>query len=360
MNSFNNFIQVILNIIEKVGPTLATLLAVYLAFIYTKKQKLLENKTEEHKNLRVVISHLIQIWRELSRIEFYTSSKDFYAEVIFKDTKLATTYFDIDTKRIELFKKLLNESKDQIKSINVPLFYFLDRSFVEFNKSLSLFSSSGKVRRTDEKELKQMLDEIFKELVRDLEKIISDTSNYLPKTERVEILKIISDHHVELNQTNIDFEVPKFALDLINGFIPVVEPITEDEIAIFMNDSTIKMLIEKFFPHIIYIFMNDNPLQILRNVFGIIRNPQSIQEKISEDELLLKLDISEEENQLFQDNLGFYKLICAMYRKFDDKIPFAVRRELIKLNRGETNVKRELDLRKAKIILGQFTIENLG
>src|SRR5258705_524477 len=111
-----------LTILEKVGPTFAALLAVYLAYRFARKQKYFENKNEEHKKVRIVISNLIQIWRVLAKIECYYSSDDFYAKLVFKNSELSSNYFGIDIKRIELFRKLFDQSKEEIKPINVALF----------------------------------------------------------------------------------------------------------------------------------------------------------------------------------------------------------------------------------------------
>lgn len=360
MEEIKHIIHVSFNILEKIGPTLATVVAVYLAYRYAKKQKLFENKNEEYKKVRIVVSNLIQIWRELSVIEFYTSSNDFYAELIFKNPKLASSYFNIDIKRIKLFKRLFHQSKEEIKSINVSLFYTLEHNFMEFNKSLNMFNSSNSEKKINEKEFKEFLDGIFKEIVRDLESVIINTADYLPPKEKKGIEKIISSHQIDLQKTDFDVEIPNFVIDLINNIVPVIEPISKEEIIIFINDGTVKTILSKFFPLIIGVFLENNPLQTISKAFTMIKNPESIESEISDDDFFMQIDLTENDNDLFKNNIAFYKIICALYKKFDKNIPFEFKRFLIKLNNGTINVKQELDVHKAKITLKQYEKEAMA
>lgn len=357
MEEFKHFIKVILTIIEKAGPTVATIIAVYLAYRYAKKQKWFEDKTEEYKKVRRSISNLIQIWRELSYIEFYASSEDFLADLVFSDPKLASNYFGIDIKRIKKFKALFHESKEELKSINVSLFYDLENSFMEFNKTFSNFTSSSQFKKNKKQDLKDLITPMLKELIRDLELIITNTANYLPEKEKKDIESIFAKHQNDLNKTEFEYEVPKFIIGWINSIVPVVEPITDEDMKLFVSDHTVKMVINKAFPLFIGFILRDNPIDTLSSAKSMINNPSQFEGIISESDLediLLKIEITDDENDLFKNNHVFYEMVCACYKKFSNQIPFGFRRMLIQMNSGIIDVKKELDVQKANIILKRY------
>jgi hypothetical protein len=360
MEEFKYFIKVLLTIVEKAGPTVATIIAVYLAYRYAKKQKWFEDKTEEYKKVRRSISNLIQIWRELSYIEFYSSSEDFLAELLFKDPKLASSYFGIDVRRIKKFRALFHESKEELKSINVSLFYDLEHSFMEFNKTFSNFTSSSQFRKNEKEDLKDLINPMLKEIIRDLESIISDTAEYLPAKEKKEILEIFSRHQKDLNRTEFESEVPKFIVNWINKLVPVVEPITDEDMKVFVSDHTVKMIINKAFPMLIGFILRDNPFDTLHSAKTMITNPNQFEGILNEEDLenmVLKIEITDIENNLFKNNRAFYDLLCACYKKFSINIPFAVRRIMVQLNNGTIDVKKEIEVQKANIILKKYNGE---
>lgn len=350
MVGIKEIIKILLDIIEKVGPTVATLSAVYLAYIYAKKQKLLENKSEEYKRIRIVTSHLIQIWREFSLIEFYTSSDDIYADLIFVDPDLASSYFNIDFNRVDSYRTLIEEHKEEIKSINVALFYNIEHSFMEFKKSLNIIDFNKRYDANAEVDFKQTLNDLFSGIVRELEEIIVNTSEFLPKRERKEIGEIIEFHHEDLKEIKIDFEVPNFFIRLLNNSLNPIEPITNDEINYVISDSVIKLLIAKFYPIFKKLYIKDNPMDTIYSAIMLITNASEDGIPISGDELLLSFKLSDSDNQLFQNNLAFYKMVCAIYKKFDNEIPWDFKRILISVNNGDMNLKKEIENERNKIL----------
>lgn len=356
METFKHLVKIFLEIIDKAGPTAATIIAVFLAYKYAKKQKWFEDKTEEHKKVRKAISNLIQIWRELSYIEFYSSSDDFLAELVFKDPKLASNYFGFDVRRIKKFRTLFNESKEELKSINVSLFYDLEHSFMEFNKMFNNFTNSSKFKKNDKEDLKELINPMLQELTRDIEKIISDTASYLPVKEKEEIEDIFVKHQHSLTKTEFENEVPKFLINWINTLVPFKEPITDDDMRIFVSDHTVRMIINKAFPMFIGLILRENPIDTLQSAKSMITNPnqfESLFSKVDWGEVVLKIEISDAENDLFKNNRIFYELLCACYKKFDNQIPFSLRKTMMQLNNGTLDVKKELDVQKAQIILNK-------
>jgi hypothetical protein len=354
METLKHIVKILLEIIDKAGPTGATIIAVFLAYRYAKKQKWFEDKTEEYKKIRKSISNLIQIWRELSYIEFYSSSDDFMAELVFKDSTLASNYFGFDVRRIKKFRNLFNESKEELKSINVSLFYDLEHSFMEFNKMFNNFSNSSKLKKNDEEDLKDLINPILQELTRDIEKIITDTALYLPVKEKIEIEQIFIKHQQSLNKSEFEHEVPNFIINWINKLVPFKEPVSDEEMKIFVSDHTVRMIINKVFPMFIGMFLRENPIDTLQTAKSMIKNPHQFEGLLSEEDaenLVLKIEITEAENNLFKDNRVFYELICACYKKFDNQVPFALRKMMIQLNNGTHDVKKELEIQKAQIIL---------
>lgn len=353
MDLLKHIVKILLEIIDKAGPTCATIIAVFLAYRYAKKQKWFEDKTEEYKKVRKAISNLIQIWRELSYIEFYASSDDFMAELVFKDPKLASNYFGFDVRRIKKFKSLFHESKEELKSINVSLFYDLEHSFMEFNKMYNNFTTSSKFKQNDKQDLKELINPLLKELTRDIEKIISDTASYLPVKEKEEIEKIFVKHQESLTKTEFEHEVPKFLINWINTLVPFKEPISDDEMKIFISDHTVRMIVNKAIPLVIGFILHENPIDTLQSAKSMIANPNQFERLISKidwEEMLLKIEISDAENDLFKNNRVFYELLCACYKKFDDKIPFTIRKMMLQLNNGSIDIKTELDIKKATIV----------
>ncbi len=358
MDLLKHIVKILLEIIDKAGPTCATIIAVFLAYKYAKKQKWFEDKTEEYKKVRKSISNLIQIWRELSYIEFYSSSDDFMAELVFKDSKLASNYFGFDVRRIRKFRNLFNESKEELKSINVSLFYDLEHSFMEFNKMFNNFTNSSKLKKNDKDDLKDLINPILKELTRDIEKIITDTASYLPIKEKEEIEQIFIKHQQSLNKSEFEHEVPNFIINWINTLVPFKEPVSDEEIKIFVSDHTVRMIINKVFPMFIGMFLRENPIETLQTAKSMIKNPQQFEGQLEDIEnLVLNLEITDAENNLFKDNRVFYELICACYKKFDNNIPYTLRKTLLQLNNGTQDVKNELELQKANIILKR-SLEN--
>ena len=353
MEEFKYFIKICLTLIEKTGPTVATIIAVYLAYRYTKKQKWNEDKAEEHKKVRKAISNLVQIWRELSYIEYYAKSDSFFAELVFKDPKLASNYFGIDVRRIKRFKHLFHESKEELKSINVSLFYDLENNFMEFNKTFNHFNSSSKFKQNEKEDLKELIDDLLVQLVRDLESIILNTASHLPATEKIEIVKIIGKHHNDLTKTDFDSEVPEFLINLLNGIAPLKEEITNEDIQIFVSDHTVKMLVNKIIPLVFRYVMKENPLQSIQQIISVVKNPETIESEIEFDpnELLLNLNITEEENNMLKDNKQFYRLICGLVSKIDKKVPIEFMRFLLSINNGTHDLKKELEAQKAQLIL---------
>ncbi len=335
--------HVLINIIDKVGPTFATLVVVYLAYRYARKQKVFENKDEEYKKVRIVISNLIQIWRELARIEYYNSADDYYAKLIFKNVDFASNYFGIDIKRIENFKKLLEQSKEEIKPLNVFLFDAVESNFSRVNKSLDLFSSSENINF--EKNLNDLLHGAFKDLTRDLESIIFDSAKYLPVSERQQIENIIRTHQTGLKTTNFNDEVPGFLVDWVNNCLPVIDSITSEELNIIINDDVVKMAIAKLISLCGSFLIKDNAISTLSNLNDLLKNPSTVH-NLDFDNLICKIQITATENSMLQNNLAFYKICCAIHKKFKREIPFEFKRICIKLNNGTIDLAKELELHK--------------
>lgn len=350
MTEIKEIFKIILTIIEKVGPTLATLSAVYLAYLYTKRQKLFEDKSESQRRIRVIVSHLIQIWRELSTIEYYAASENYYADLVFTDKQFASNYFNIDLERIEKFKKLFENSKEQVKSVNVVLFYSLESSYLNFQKSLQLIDTSENKVRLNDDDIKVALNTLLKETVRDIEQIISETAENLPKKEYEQIITIINEHHISLKETNFEFDVPNFLIDLINKYLPVKEDITSEEIKYFLQDSTIQLLYSKFTPVYRNLFINKKPVETIQVVIDLIKNPENIDLKFNENEFISLIELNESENNMFKNNLGFYKMACAVFKKFTSEMPIEFKRVLIKINNGEIDIMKKIEAEKKRLL----------
>jgi len=69
---------------------------------------------------------------------------------------------------------------------------------------------------------------------------------------------------------------------------------------------------------------------------------------------ILKINITQEENQYFVNNKRFYNLLMGTISKITGQIPFTIKREFVKLNRGDISIKLELEEAKSKITLEQL------
>jgi hypothetical protein len=328
---------------------------VYLGYLYAKKQKIFENNNEKYRRVRIIISDLLQIWRELSKIEYYSSSTDLYADLVFINKQLVSVYFNIDHNKINELRNVFEKSKEEIKSINVALFYSLENGFKNFNSSLEMFESSDNEIKYNDTDFKNTLKEILLEIVRDLEEIIIKASENLPKKEKEEVENIINEHHLTLEKTEFDYDVPVFLINLINNSLPLNEKITGDEIKYFFNDDTVKLIFYKLINPLKTLFSKKKPLEVIKLIFDLSKNPDKFDIQINEKELIIGLQLNDFENKMFQNNLGFYKLICSLYKKFQSPVPFGFKRGLLQINNGTISLQKELEKEKNKIIAKEMT-----
>ncbi len=112
----------------------------------------------------------------------------------------------------------------------------------------------------------------------------------------------------------------------------------------------------KTFPLFIDVFFRENPMETFRTIKQLITNPNMFEVLITEEDIILKLDISESDNLLLKENKVFYKLICAGIMKFSEHIPFEIKRLMININNGTIDIKKEFEMHKAKVVLKNYTI----
>lgn len=331
----------VLDFLDKAGPTIATVIAVFLAYKFAIRQKRFDSKDEESAKIRSIISNLLSIWQQLAQIKKMQASNIFYTDLLLKNPNLVADYFGLDLIKIKRYKEMFHDSIKEIKSINVRLYTCLEVDFDEFEKFFDYLDSNQVNSATDIEGSRNIDFKMLNQVTEDMEIVILETSDYLRKKERKEIKSIISQYSKEKND-EFSIEIPKFLLDLINENLPIKEPITADEFKLFMNDATIKMIMGKIIPFFSGVFLQKNLFNTISMVYKLAKEPEKFEGLIDLDQFVLSFNMTEAENELFRKNIGFYKIICQIYKKFDSRIPISFIRTLLQINNGTINLREEL------------------
>lgn len=311
--------------------------AAYIVFI---KQKKFEQKLDYYKKVRVTTSNLLSIWSEYSILEKFLKSNDPTNFLIYKVPELAEGYLKINQAKIEEMKKSFINSIENLKEIDVILFFKLENSLDNFHRiNDEILYPILNNQEIESIEKKEILIPVLDDLQETLEEIIIDTSAHLPRKERNKVKKLLNDHLSGLKE-NVSFEdVPDFLIKLLNKKLKLKEPITKQELGDFYENETVIWLMDKLFSYSSItqmLFSKDH--NIVNVLFALVSlDTQKIAQIIPIQELE-SFSFTENEAIAFKDNKAFYRLVMGIIQKVEGKVSFKIRRAIVKINNGEISL----------------------
>lgn len=340
-----------LNIIEKVGPTIATIVAVYIAYLFGKKHRRFEEKNTHLKDIRRVVSNLLLIWKELSRLELFLKDDDPYNRFALKYPGLTKGYFKIDKALVKKLEDSYFESLQVLKHVDVELFYNLENEYTAFRRTLNEFLFPA----LQDKDIPQndLLIPIISNANRELELLIRRTQAHLSKKESKAIVKIIDEHNKQLAKPQDAYALPNFILNFLNKKLPVKSPVTQDELAILINNTTMSWAITKLLgTGFLSKIISRNPFKLfgilLKISSGDLKDGSGIMKML--ENAVLKINLTQEEGTYFKNNKAFYLLILGIGHKLGESVSFEHKRLLVKINNGEIDIREKFEEFKARTI----------
>lgn len=317
--------------------TPATIIGATVTYWFGIRQKRFEINQEHYKKIRVTTSSLLTIWWEYAALEKLLKSKDKTNELAFKIPEIATEYLKIDEKKVKKMNKSFSSSLENLKEIDVVLFYELEGCLDGINKTnREIFEPLFDDLEGINDEKINLIIPVLDELIEDLEKIILDTIKYLPRRERGKVHQILDKHIDELRQEDKN-EIPLFIVKWINNSLKPKTPLTQEDFYIFYSNDTIKWMISKCLSIDTFkemLFSKKSKIGGVRFLLAIIRADKNKIQEYFPLENLSKFDLSKEELLIFVDNKPFYRLIMGLVLKIEGNVPMWVKRDLVKFNTG--------------------------
>lgn len=337
---------------DKITPSLTAIIVVYFTYRYGLKSKNFSDKKEDYKKVRVIISNVLIIWKEFTKIEKFLKDEDPSNEIVYKIPELTKKYLDIDKEKVDSFKNLYKDSLDNLKEIDVVLFYKLETSLEIFSRTIDEFLFPLiKDKEISSKDKTEILVPMLDELLPELETVIEETSSHLPRKESERVKQIITEHINSLKEKQED-DVPLFFLNLLNNNLPLKEKITSEELLKLKSNETFSWLVTKFVtPKIVEMFLKGNAYSTLKNYIDFLKGDiEQMEKNFPVDEVFGQIGFTDEEDKNFQNNKPFYSLAMGLVIKFKGYLTFEDKRMFVKLNNGNLSVKKGLDDWKKNIL----------
>jgi hypothetical protein len=342
--------------IYKTGP-IVTIVALFIAYIIWIFQKKHEVKLEFHKTIRFATSNILLIWKEFSKVESRLKSTDEYDKILFKYPGLAKNYFKIDSKKIAFLNKNFEDSLNVLKNVNVDLFFRFSNSYDAFRRTVDeVLIPIINDETVNEKAREEILIPLLEANMDELEILIEEIVLYLPFFQQKKILSHINTykkHEVDIK----DIYLPDFIVSFINKSLPFVEEVSKDEILLLYSNPFLSKLMLKFDLSIFLKIIGKNPLQIIKFLIKLkdrnILELHSLEKKIDSidfSKLILDLELDDDDLKLLIKNKSLYTLILGVIYKFEKKVPYLLKRNLIRLNNGEFDFKEELNKLKIEVV----------
>lgn len=343
------------------APLIGLFAGVYLTYLYNIRHKRFETKLEYHRKVRVAVTNLMLIWKELARIQKFLKDPDPTNEIVYKVPAIAKKYLCVDSKKIDAIKVGYAESLKNLQDTDTKLYFKLVDLLAPFENTIEyLLTPLLKDKQISKGERDDILVPLVDDLVHDLQLEIIEISIHLPKKERKDVKNII-DQHVQNLSINKLTSVPDFIIQILNKVLPLKEPITSDEIIIMSNNNTFIWLMNKFFKQgdLLQVFKKLSVTDYFKLLVSLNKDKnkllKNLSEKFDEDSFIRKLEISEEEEKLHLiDNQTFYKIVYGLSKKFSSDNSWTLRRNLVLLNNGKISVRDELEMYKENLAAQKY------
>ncbi len=324
----------------------AVFIGAAIAYWFAIKQKKFDLNQEHYRKIRLTVSSLLSIWSEYAKLERFLKSDDPMNSSIYQVPELAEQFFGLNQRKLKKMNKAFLLSIENLKEIDVVLFYKLDGVLDDFNRvNKGMFFPLLEEKTFEEDHKSQVVISLLDELLDSIEEIILDTVWFLPRKERKKVRKVLDKHlndtKLLMNDGNPESEVPEFFVKLINYRIKPVTLFTQDDFRTFYNDPTIQWITKKFisFKSIRKIIFSKSGGMKL--IYALLSGNESyIHDAFSSfDES--ELQISKEEAIRFRDNKPLYNLIMGAALKAKGKVPMELKRALVKIKTGEITLHTE-------------------
>ena len=344
-----------------VGPSLVAILVVYITYRYGIKQKKFEAKEDYYKKLRVSISNLLIIWKEITNIQRFLKDPDPSNQLVYYIPQLTKRFLKIDQPKIDLLRASYEESLNSLKEIDASLYFNLIDILTPFNRTINeimipILDDKFLTKKKRSEIIIPLLDETISYLE---EEILKATKN-LPKREKDKIEKIIDKHNQTLSKPS-ESEAPPYLLNLLNRLF--VEPLTADEFKIFYENPTILWALRKVISsNPKYIDIISNPVSFFQ-ILSEFKNPNSpiirnLNNELNDYTFFKKLKITRREEQLhFVKNKEFARLALGMLVKVNGVIPFSFKRIVAQIYTGQLSIRIELENYKSQLEIQQLLSE---
>lgn len=319
-------------------PVLVVLLGAYLAHYYSMKKKRVDDGSEEHKRIRVVLTILLDLWHQFNYLRRLSQVDSPKVNLLFKLPNALTYHLEIDRNEILEKKKQYDNAVLSLQQIDAGLFYKLDKQLDDFEYDFTktfypILSTTGLRDRK-----KSIISDLTNEIVSNLEEKINFLQKRLPRKERLDIKKSLDIGKREF-EDELD-EIPKYAQNLLNSMLGEYGAIiTADTLNKFLENDTVVWLIEKlrifdFFQSaesellLLFNLLPENPEDDLNDIDSI---PTSILAFVAN---LKSLRITQEEaNEHLVNNREFYEILTGFVNHFD-KSPMKIKRVFVLMNNG--------------------------
>lgn len=318
-----------------------------VTYWFGTRQKRFDLNQEHYKKIRLTVSDLLSIWNEYSKTERFLKSNDPTNMAIYQVPELAEQFFNLDQKKLKKMNKSFLLSIENLKEIDIILFHNLKDSLEDFNRAnKEVFIPLLQSQMIQNGSESEVIIPIMDELMETIEQTILDTIKHLPRRERIRVKKVLDEHLNKVkNQIEVDepmSEVPEFMVRLINNRIKPKTPFTQEDFQIFYSNETIHWIMSKVLTHSTLrkaIFSKAGGIKLF---FAMLAGGEESLEKAFSSVDENEFHISKEEAAIFIYNKSFYQLIMGFVKKVDGHVPMKLKRELVKMNIGETSLHTEL------------------
>lgn len=328
-------------IYDWIAPTV--IVGATLTYWFAIRQKRFDLNQEHFKKIRYTTSDLLSIWNEYAKIEIILKSKtpNNIEAIYVKD--FAVQFLNLDEKTLAKVNSSFFKSLENLKEIDVVLFHRLKESqndFERFNKEFFLPLLKSQL---DQKDFEiELTSSVLDELMEAIEITILETVKHLPRKERKKV-KFVLDQHLDkikndIKEENALSEMPDFMVKLINKSLRPKIDFTKEEMISFYSDKTVKWIIDKTLKIPTMrkaVFSKNSGINL---ILALVRRDDEFIESIFSKVDQHEFKISQQEATIFIDNKDFYLLILSIVQKMEGQVSMKIKRELVKINKGEISL----------------------
>ncbi|MEN9998012.1 MAG: hypothetical protein RI922_1002 [Bacteroidota bacterium] len=343
---FSNNMNFLTEIYNWLTPTI--IIGGVVTYWFGKRQKRFDINQEHYKKIRLTVSDLLSIWNEYAKTERFLKSNDPTNIAIYQVPELAKQFFNLDLKKLKKMNKSFLLSIENLKEIDILLFYKLKNSLEDFNRTnKEIFIPLIQSRMVQNHSESEVVISIMDELMETIEQIILNTVKHLPRKERIKVKKLLNEHLVKVKKQIVlndpKSEVPEFMVNLINKKIKPKTPFTQEDFQIFYSNETIHWIMSKVLNLSALrkaLFSKSGGINLF---FAILAGEEESLQKVFSSVDENEFQISKKEASKFIDNKAFYQLIMGIVLKVEGNISMKLKRELVKMNSGQTSLSTKSD-----------------